>query len=119
MVQEETRPSPSAFDSLPYSKNRFLTPSLSSPLDSETKSAPQENSESTETPNPVLPTPKPQLDSNGKITSEEQECCMKQGLCLYCGEDGHLALACLRSATAKLQAAALSKAKTDPPEIRT
>ena len=119
MVQEETRPSPSAFDSLPNSKNRSSTPSFSSPPDSENESAPQENSESTETPNPVLHTPKPQLDSNGKLTSKERERCMKQGICLYCGEDGHLALACPKSAAAKIRAAALSKAKTNPAEIRT
>ena len=48
------------------------------------------------------------LGKNGKLTGEERECRMKEGLCLYCGEKGHVAHDCPKSAAAKACAAKVS-----------
>ena len=45
------------------------------------------------------------LGKNGKLTGEEHKCCMKEGLCLYCSEKGHIAHDCPKSAAAKAHAA--------------
>ena len=45
------------------------------------------------------------LGKNGKLTGEECKHCMKEGLCLYCSEKGHVAHGCPRSAAAKAHAA--------------
>ena len=47
-------------------------------------------------------TPKPQLDNNGKLTSEEREHRIQRGFCLYYGDNEHIGLACPRFATATL-----------------
>ena len=65
--------------------------------------------EAVDEPRPPTSEPKPQLDSNGKLTGEERQHRMKLGLCLYCRDKGHLALACPKSAVAKLRAATLAK----------
>ena len=56
------------------------------------------------------------LGKNGKLTGDGQEHCMNEGLCLYCGEKGHIAHDCPKSAAAKAQAvnilASQSKAET-------
>ena len=31
------------------------------------------------------------LGKNGRLTTEKWECRIKKGLCLYCGEKGHVA----------------------------
>jgi Zinc knuckle len=41
------------------------------------------------------------LGKNGKLTRDERECHMKEGLYLYCGEKGHVAQDCPKSAVAK------------------
>ena len=45
------------------------------------------------------------LGKNGRLTTEEREHWIKEGLCLYCGEKGHLAQDCLKSKAAKARAA--------------
>ena len=48
------------------------------------------------------------LGKNGKLTGEERERRMKEGLCLYCGEKGHVAHDCPKSAAAKARAVKIS-----------
>ena len=48
------------------------------------------------------------LGKNGRLTTEEREHCIKEGLCLYCGEKGHTAQDCLKSKAAKACAAAFA-----------
>ena len=45
------------------------------------------------------------LGKNGKLTTKEWECHIKKGLCLYCGEKGHIAQDCPKSKAAKACAA--------------
>ena len=45
------------------------------------------------------------LGKNGKLTGDERERRMKEGLCLYCGEKGHVAHDCPKSAAAKARSA--------------
>ena len=55
------------------------------------------------------------LGKNGKLTGDERERRMKEGLCLYCGEKGHVAHDCPKSAAAKARSAKVSapESKTD------
>ena len=48
------------------------------------------------------------VGKNGKLTSEERERRMKEGLCLYCGEKGHVAHDCPKSKAAKGRAATVA-----------
>jgi hypothetical protein len=48
-------------------------------------------------PNPLAD----KLDKNGKLTREEWERRMKEGLCLYCGKSGHIAHDCPKAVAAK------------------
>ena len=48
------------------------------------------------------------LGKNGKLTGDERDCHMKEGLCLYCGEKRHVAHDCPKSAAAKGRAAKVS-----------
>jgi len=48
-------------------------------------------------PNPLVN----KLGKNGKLTRDEWECCIKEGLCLYCGKSGHVAQDCLKALAAK------------------
>ena len=45
------------------------------------------------------------LGKNGKLTRDERDHRMKEGLCLYCGEKGHVAHDCPKSAAGKACAA--------------
>ena len=45
------------------------------------------------------------LGQNDKFTSNERDHCIKEGLCLYCGEKGHIAHDCSKLAAAKAHAA--------------
>lgn len=54
------------------------------------------------------------LGKNGKLTGDEQECRLKEGLCLYCGEKGHVAEDCPKSKAAKARAAMVTaESKSD------
>ena len=55
------------------------------------------------------------LGKNGKLTGDECDRRMKEGLCLYCGEKGHVTHDCPKSATAKARAAKVlaPKSKAD------
>ena len=48
------------------------------------------------------------LGKNGKLTGDERDRRMKEGLCLYCSEKGHVAHDCPKSAAAKARAAKVS-----------
>ena len=52
------------------------------------------------------------LGKNGKLTGDERDRRMKGGLCLYCGEKGHVAHDCPKSAAAKAHAAKVSAPKS-------
>ena len=52
------------------------------------------------------------LGQNGKLTGNERDCCIKEGLCLYHGEKGHVAHDCSKSAAAKARAAKASAPET-------
>jgi hypothetical protein len=52
------------------------------------------------------------LGKNGKLTGDERDRRMKEGLCLYCGEKGHVAHDCPKSAAAKGRAAKVSATDT-------
>jgi hypothetical protein len=54
-------------------------------------------------PNPLAD----KLGKNGKLTGEEQERRMKEGLCLYCGKSGHVAHDCPKAVAAKARAASV------------
>ena len=45
------------------------------------------------------------LGKNDQLTGDECEHCVKEGLCLYCGEKGHVTHDCPTSAAAKAHAA--------------
>ena len=46
------------------------------------------------------------LGKNGRLTTKEWERCIKEGLCLYCGEKGHIAQDCPKSKAAKARTTA-------------
>jgi hypothetical protein len=54
------------------------------------------------------------LGKNGKLTGDKHEHHMKEGLCLYCGEQGHVTHDCLKSAATKARLA-----KVSAPESKT
>jgi Domain of unknown function (DUF4939) len=47
------------------------------------------------------------IGKNGKLTGEEKDRRMKEGLCLYCGEKGHIAGACPKSRSTKGRSAVI------------
>ena len=47
----------------------------------------------------------PKVGKNGKLTTDEWERRLKEGLCLYCGEKGHVAQDCPKSKATKAHAA--------------
>ena len=54
------------------------------------------------------------LGKNGKLVGEERERRLKEGLCLYCGEKGHIAHDCPKSKAAKARAATVTaESKSD------
>ena len=85
------------------------------------KSSPNTSSTSTSKPS-GLSKDKPKnsisdkLGKNGKLTGDERDHCMKEGLCLYFSEKGHVAHDCPTSAAAKGRTAKVlapkSKAET-------
>ena len=60
------------------------------------------------------------LGKNGKLTTEERDRRMKEGLCLYCGEKGHVAQDCPKSKAAKARATTVTsnESKTDSMESK-
>jgi len=54
-------------------------------------------------PNPLAN----KLGKNGKLTGDERECRIKEGLCLYCGKYGHVAQDCSKALAAKAHAASV------------
>lgn len=54
------------------------------------------------------------LDKNGKLTTQERERRIKAGLCLFCGQSGHMARECPRSAAARARAAQLGSSDAPP-----
>ena len=48
------------------------------------------------------------LGKNGKLVGEEWECHLKEDLCLYCSEKGHIATDCPKSKAAEAQAATVT-----------
>src|SRR3984885_4076910 len=55
------------------------------------------------------------VGKNGKLTNEEHKCRMREGLCLYCGEKGHVAHDCPKCKAVKGRAAnvASNESKSD------
>ena len=55
------------------------------------------------------------VGKNGKLTTDERERRLKEGLCLYCGEKGHVAHDCPKSKATKACATALAsdESRTD------
>ena len=55
------------------------------------------------------------VGKNGKLTNEEHKCRMREGLCLYCGEKGHVVHDCPKSKAVKGRAAnvASNESKSD------
>jgi hypothetical protein len=51
------------------------------------------------------------LGKDGKLKGNEWECCIKEGLCLYCGKPRHVATDCNKAAVAKARAS-----KVEPTE---
>ena len=60
------------------------------------------------------------LEKNRKLTTEEQDRRMKEGLCLYCREKGHVVQDCPKSKAAKACAATVTsnESKTDSTESK-
>jgi len=100
LQEDETRSSkhseiigyPNAQDFTQTPSNSVLTPN-SSPTSS-TTSLLSTSSSLNEHHNPISNN----LDKNGKLTGSERDRRMKEGLCLYCGEKGHLARDCSKLA---------------------
>jgi len=65
-------------------------------------------------PNPLAN----KLGKNGKLTRNEWECHIKEGLCLYCGKSGHVVQDCPKALAAKACAASVeSKDSADSKKI--
>ena len=80
------------------SKTSTNSPSNTS---SSSPSKPSKGSSKDKSKNPISN----KLGKNGKLTGDECKCCMKEGLCLYCSEKGHVTHDCSKSAAAKAHAA--------------
>ena len=78
----------------------------SSCLENPSKSAPSNDNKSSWKKD--KPKDSTKLGKNGRLTTEEQEHHIKEGLCLYCGEKGHIAQDCPKSKAAKARAAAFA-----------
>ena len=75
----------------------------SSCLENLSKSTPSNNNKSSWKKD--KPKDSTKLGKNGRLTTKEWEHRIKEGLCLYCGEKGHVAQDCLKSKAAKACAA--------------
>lgn len=74
-------------------------------------SAPNKGSSSKDKPKNSI---SDKLGKNGKLIGEERERRLKEGLCLYCGEKGHIAHDCPKSKAAKARAATVTaESKSD------
>ena len=78
----------------------------SSRSENPSKSAPSNNNKSSWKKD--KPKDSTKLGKNGRLTTEERERRIKEGLCLYCGEKGHVAQDCPKSKAAKARAAAFA-----------
>ena len=52
------------------------------------------------------------MGKNGKLTTKECECQIKEGLCLYCEEKGHIAQDCPKSKAAKAHTATFASTES-------
>jgi hypothetical protein len=79
--------------------------STSKPTQSSNHSKPvQSGKKSNAKDKPKGPDLSDKLGKDGKLKGNERECCIKEGLCLYCGKPGHVAADCNKAATAKARA---------------
>ena len=78
----------------------------SSHLENPSKSTPSNNNKSSWKKD--KPKDSIKLGKNGRLTTEEWERHIKEGLCLYCGEKGHIAQDCPKSKAVKACAAAFA-----------
>ena len=83
--------------------NQSQTQSLNSR--NSTFSAPNKNSSLKDKPKNSI---SDKLGKNGKLIREEREHHLKEGLCLYCREKGHIAQDCPKSKAAKAHAATVT-----------
>src|SRR3984885_13225953 len=86
------------------------TSSLANPLKPDSSSNKSNTKNSKEKPKDYT-----KVGKNGKLTNEERERRMREGLCLYCGEKGHVAHDCPKSKAVKGRAAnvASNESKSD------
>ena len=85
--------------------NRNKSQPQSSNSGNSTSSALNKNSSSKDKPKNSI---SDKLGKNGKLIGEERECHLKEGLCLYCSEKGHIAQDCPKSKAAKAHAATMT-----------
>ena len=85
--------------------NRNKSQPQSSNSGNSASSAPNKNSSSKDKPKNSI---SDKLGKNGKLIGEEREHHLKEGLCLYCGEKGHIAQDCPKSKAAKARAATVT-----------
>jgi hypothetical protein len=89
-----------------HSSPKPTSSNISNSASSRTKSEPKDKPK----PNPLAD----KLGKNRKLTGEERECHMKEGLCLYCGKSGHVTHNCPKAVAVKARAASVeSKDFTD------
>ena len=79
------------------------------------QSSSSKSGKSKETPKPQLTKPDltGKLDSKGKLTQQEQQWCIDNNLCLFCGKPGHKVLDC----PTKLASSAKGQASTTADEL--
>jgi hypothetical protein len=76
--------------------------STSKPTQSSNHGKPVQSSKKPDTKDkPKGPDLSDKLGKDRKLKGDEQECCIKEGLCLYCGKPGHIAADCNKAAMAK------------------
>jgi hypothetical protein len=76
--------------------------STSKPTQSSNHSKPMQSGKKSDAKDkPKGPDLSDKLGKDGKLKSNEWECCIKEGLCLYCRKPGHVATDCSKAAVAK------------------